>query len=164
MKVSDLILGPIIAALAVIILVASSMQPKPVFGGAYGGGFFPTILGAVLLLCGLALTYTGWRKRASVPLLAMGNWVESPRHVANTIAVLGTLLFYILTSGFLGFIISAGLACFALLWQFTRRPVSSLVIALVTVIVAKWLFQDMLLVPLPWGFLEPFAGVLSWRF
>jgi len=163
MKVSDLILGPTIAALGAIVLVASSQQPKPVFGGSYGGGFFPSILGVVLIFCGLALAWTGWRKRADVPLLAMGNWVESPRHIGNVAVVLVTLLFYILTSGFLGFIVSAGLVCFALLWQFTRKPLMSLLIAVVTVIAAKSLFQDLLLVPLPWGFLEPYAGVLTWR-
>lgn len=163
MKVSDLIMGPLIAALGVTVLVASSMQPKPVFGSAYGGGFFPSILGVALFVSGLILTTTGWRQRAATPLLVMGNWVESPRHVANTAIVLGALLFYILTSGALGFIISAGIAVLAMLLQFTRKPLLSAIVAVVTVIAAKLAFQDVLLVPLPWGILEPFAGVLTWR-
>lgn len=163
MKVSDIIMGPLLAALGVIVLVASSMQPKPVFGSAYGGGFFPSILGAVLLVTGVILATAGWRNRAATPLVVMGDWVESPRHVANTAIVLGALLFFILTSEALGFLISAVIAVLALLLQFTRKPMLSILVAVATVIVAKLAFQDVLLVPLPWGILEPFAGVLTWR-
>lgn len=41
MKVSDIIMGPIIIAIGAITLIAASMQPKPFFGSGYGGGCSP---------------------------------------------------------------------------------------------------------------------------
>lgn len=163
MKVSDVILGPIVVAIGVIALIAASMQPKPFFGGGYGGGFFPAIAGGVLIVAGIALAFTGWQQRAATPLLEMGSWVNSPRHIANAVVVIGSLIFYILLSNFLGFIIAGFLVTFVTLLQFTRAPLGSFVVAAVAILVVKVGFQDFLLVPLPWGLLEPYAGVLTWR-
>ena len=49
------------------------------------------------------------------------------------------------------------------MYQFSRALLTSLVVSLITILVAKLAFQDLLLVPLPWGLLEPYAGVLRWR-
>ncbi|WP_274629144.1 tripartite tricarboxylate transporter TctB family protein [Arvimicrobium flavum] len=163
MKVSDIILGPIIVAIGVIALIAASVQPKPIFGGGYGGGFFPSIIGVGLLGAGLILSWNGWRERAGVPFVAFDGWIRSPRHIANVAVVIGALLFYILASNWLGFIIAGFITLFATLLQFTRSPMRSLVVAAITTLAVKATFQDMLLVPLPWGLLEPYAGVLTWR-
>lgn len=163
MKVSDIIMGPIIIAIGAIALFASSMQPKPFFGSGYGGGLFPSIIGSGLVVAGLLLALNGWRERGVQPLLVMGNWVRSPRHIANAAVVLGAIAFYVLLSNYLGFVIAGFLVVFVTLLQFTRAPLPSLIVAAVTTLVVKVGFQDLLLVPLPWGLLEPYAGVLSWR-
>jgi len=163
MKVSDVILGPIVLAIGLMALYASTLQPKPFFGSAYGGGLFPSIIGIALICGGALLTLSGWRERAGARLVDFGNWISSPRHIANVLVVLGALLFYILTSNWLGFIISGFITVLAPLLQFTRAPVASLVVAVITIVVVKIGFQDILLVPLPWGLLEPYVGVLTWR-
>lgn len=163
MKVSDIIMGPVVVGIGAIALVAASMQPKPFFGGGHGGGFFPSIVGSALIVAGILLTLNGWRDRAAQPLVVIGSWIRSPKHVANVAVVLGALLFYILFSDALGFIIAGFLTVFVTLLQFTRAPLRALAAAAVTTLVVKIGFQDMLLVPLPWGLLEPFAGVLTWR-
>lgn len=163
MKVSDVILGPIVALIGAIALIASSMQPKPFFGGSYGGGFFPSIISVALIAAGGLLTLESIRSKSLRPLLQMGPWVHSPRHIANGGVVLGSLVFYILFSESLGFIIISVIVVFATLLQFTRAPLSSLIVALVATAVVKIGFQDLLLVPLPWGLLEPYAGVLTWK-
>lgn len=163
MKLSDILMGPIIVAIGIVALIAASVQPKPFFGTGYGGGLFPTVVGCGLLLAGVLLTLNGWKERASQPLVVIGGWVQSPRHIANAAVVLGVLVFYILFSKFLGFILAGFVVVFVTLLQFTRAPVRSLIVALVTTLVVKVGFQDVLLVPLPWGILEPYAGVLTWR-
>ena len=163
MKVSDVILGPIVLAIGLMALYASTLQPKPFFGSAYGGGLFPSIIGIALICGGALLTLSGWRERAGARLVDFGSWISSPRHIANVLVVLGALLFYILTSNWLGFIISGFITVLAPLLQFTRAPVASLVVAVITIVVVKIGFQDILLVPLPWGLLEPYVGVLTWR-
>ncbi len=163
MKVSDIIMGPVIVGIGASVLIASTMQPKPFFGSGYGGGLFPSIVGTALILAGLTLTIDGWRRRSVQPLIVMGNWVRSPRHIANGAVVLGAIGFYILFSNTLGFIITGFLVVLATLLQFTRAPLPSLVVAVVTTLVVKLAFQDMLLVPLPWGVLQPYMGALTWR-
>ncbi|MDN2567910.1 tripartite tricarboxylate transporter TctB family protein [Aquibium sp. A9E412] len=163
MKVSDVILGPIVVAIGIVTLVAASMQPKPFFGSGYGGGFFPSIIGIGLFGLGAMLTLAGWSKRNEAPLLVFGDWIRSGRHIANAAAVIGALLFYILTSDALGFVISGFVSLFVVLVQFSRAPLISLVIAIVTILLVKTVFQDILLVPLPWGILEPYSGSLTWR-
>lgn len=163
MKVSDIIMGPIIVGIGAIALIASTMQPKPFFGSGYGGGLFPSIVGTALVLAGLMLILNGWRERGVQPLLVMGSWVRSPRHIANAAVVLGAIAFYVLFSNALGFILAGFLVVFATLLQFTRAAVPSLIVAVVTTLVVKFAFQDMLLVPLPWGVLQPYVGVLTWR-
>lgn len=163
MKVSDIILGPVVAAIGLIALYASSLQPKPFFGSSYGGGLFPSIVAIGLIGGGILLTLGSWRERAGTKLVEPGTWVRSPRHVANVLVVLGALVFYILTSSWLGFIISGFITVLVPLLQFTRAPLPSIVVSVITIAVVKIGFQDILLVPLPWGVLEPFAGVLRWR-
>lgn len=171
MKVSDVVLGPVIVAIGLIAIYASSLQPRPFFGSAYGGGFFPTIVGIGLVGGGLLLTVSGWRERvaargatgAALGLVAMGGWIRSPRHVGNVLVVLCALIFYIATSDWLGFLISGFIVVFATMYQFSRALLTTLVVSLITILVAKLAFQDLLLVPLPWGLLEPYAGVLRWR-
>lgn len=163
MKVADVILGPFVVAIGIVALLAASMQPKPFFGGGYGGGFFPSIIGIGLVGAGLLLTWSGWRERAATPLLVLGDWVRSPRHIANVATVIGALLFYIFTSGWLGFILSGLIALFVTMLQFSRAFLLSLAISVIAILIVKVSFQDLLLVPLPWGVLEPYAGALTWR-
>src|SRR5690606_21356104 len=112
MKVSDIIMGPIIIAIGAITLIAASMQPKPFFGSGYGGGLFPSVVGSGLVVAGLLLALNGWRERGVQPLLVMGNWVRSPRHIANAAVVLGAIAFYVLFSNYLGFIFAGFLVVF----------------------------------------------------
>ena len=163
MKVSDIILGPLVAAIGLIALYAASLQPKPFFGSAYGGGLFPSIVGMGLILGGALLTLSAWRARDGEALFKIGTWINSPRHVTNVVAVLGSLVFYIATSNWLGFIISGFITLLVPLVQFTRAPVMSIIVSVITIAVVKFGFQDILRVPLPWGILEPYAGVLRWR-
>jgi len=163
MKVGDHILGPVIALGGAAVMIAASQQPKPVFGSSMGGGFFPSLLGAGLILSGLVLGLGGWRRRNVAPMFRPGAWVGSPRHVANVATVIGGLILYIATSRTLGFMPAGTLVLFLTLWQFTRRPALSLLVSVISILVIKVMFQDMLRVPLPWGVLEPWAGPLTWR-
>ena len=163
MKVSDIILGPIVMAIGIIALYASSLQPKPFFGSAYGGGLFPSLISFGLILGGGMLALSSWRENAGGRLFEVGDWVHSSRHVTNVAVVLGALTFYIAASSWLGFIIAGFTTMLIPLLQFTRSPLRSIVVSAITIAIVKIGFQDILLVPLPWGILEPYAGALRWR-
>ena len=75
----------------------------------------------------------------------------------NFALVLLALLFYILVSDWLGFIPTAFLIMLVLLKSFGSGMLTSVVAAAVTTLVVQALFARVLLVPLPWGLLQPVA-------
>ena len=73
--------------------------------------------------------------------------------VVRFLSVPAGLLFYVLTSDFLGFHIAAALAMLAWLLVFGMKPLPALALAIVFPVVMHLAFYKILLVPLPWGVL-----------
>ena len=65
------------------------------------------------------------------------------------------MLFYILASETLGFIPTAFLMVFVIIIRLRGRWLSSAVISGAVTMVVHYIFYSLLLVPLPWGMLEP---------
>ncbi|MDH5538970.1 MAG: tripartite tricarboxylate transporter TctB family protein, partial [Rhizobacter sp.] len=70
---------------------------------------------------------------------------------------IASLLFYLLASQLLGFIVSAALMLVAMLWAYGVRRALIVPVALVATLVIHTLFFKLLKVPLPWGWLAPVA-------
>ncbi len=155
MRFNDAVVGlALIIAAAVTIWLTRDFPSMP--GQKYGPDLFPRILATGIALGGLILVFTGLRSRA--PLLRFRDWAANPQAVLNFLAVPFALFLYIVLSDRLGFLLTALLITFALLVQFRRRPVSSLVIAIAAVAVIQTAFTRLLLVPLPRGVLEALLG------
>jgi putative tricarboxylic transport membrane protein len=71
--------------------------------------------------------------------------------------VLLSLLFYIAASDWLGFIPTAFIIMLVLLRSFGSGLITAVVIAALTTLGIQALFARVLLVPLPWGLLQPVA-------
>jgi putative tricarboxylic transport membrane protein len=153
MKVDDRILGALFALLGVIVLW--HVQGFPVIPGQkFGAALFPGVISAGLVICGLLLTARGLRRpRPGGRLLAFDDWARDPVIVIRFLSVPAGLLFYILTSNFLGFHIAASLAMLAWLLVFGMKPVPALAVAIAFPIVMHLAFYKILRVPLPWGVL-----------
>lgn len=155
MRFNDAVIGLVlIVVAAVTIWLTRSFPAMP--GQKYGPELFPRILAAGIAIGGVILVVNGLRNRR--PLLALAAWTREPQAVVNFIAVPVALLLYILVSDLLGFLLTAILITFGLLYLFRRRPVSSLVIAVASVAVIQLAFTRLLLVPLPRGILESLIG------
>ena len=63
----------------------------------------------------------------------------------------------------LGYLPTAAVLLFALVWQLWRRPWAALAVAAVGSVLTHQFFVAVLSVPLPWGVLEPWSGALTWR-
>lgn len=151
MKLSDAVLGVLVmlggAALA---WHAQSFPRTPV--QAYGPGFFPTLLGLSLVLCGALLAARGLGARQ--PVLALDAWARSPAAWLRIALVPGVVLAYLALAPRAGFLAAAALPTFLMLAFLTRRPVLSAAVAAGTA-ASMWLvFAEILLVPLPRGPLE----------
>lgn len=153
MRFNDAVLGLVILLGGLAIVLQASTFPAT-HGQAYGPGFFPTIIGTTLILSGLVLIVSGWRARAVI------GWVDVAGHRFDRLVdaglVLLAILAFILFVDRLGFVLTAGLGMYGLLVRFRGGHwLSSLVIAVILVLVVDWAFRTMLLVPLPQGHVLP---------
>ncbi len=148
-------LGSIILAFGAAVALFAVLTFPALPGQEFGPAFFPTIIGVVLSGCGAILLVQGIAKRKTVPLVEMGEWARMPRHIVNFVSVFLALLVYILFTDTVGFIPISFLILTVLMVQFGSRWFTAAGIGLVATLVIHTLFYKLLLVPLPWGILEP---------
>ena len=156
MRFNDAVLGGILVLFgAFIIHEASTFPGLP--GQSYGPAFFPTIIGVVLAACGAILIGRGIAQRKALAFVRFGAWASSPRHVVNFALVPVSLVAYILLADRIGFLpMSIGILS-VLLFSFGCRMATSIGLAVGVTMLIHTVFYKFLLVPLPWGLLEPFA-------
>lgn len=155
MRFNDAIIGCVLIAFALVAGYATRDFPQ-VPGQSYGAALFPRLLCVGFAICGLLLILSGRRQRtAGGPWLDRDAWARSLPGPLTLAITVGGLVFYILVSEWLGFIPTAFLMTTALLLRLRGRWVSSLAIAAAVTMVIHQIFYGLLLVPLPWGVLEP---------
>ena len=156
MRFNDAILGLIIGAFAVFVIsVASTFPGLP--GQDYGPAFFPTIIGIVFLICAALLIVQGVKDRHDVGWVKFGEWAQSPRHIANFVIVLVSLVTYIVAADFVGFIPISIAVLATLMFRFGLSMRLTATLSIVATFVIHTVFYKYLLVPLPWGLLDPIA-------
>lgn len=162
MRLDDRLLGILLVLLGVAIAVAAAGMPTLAVY-AYGPGFFPGLIGAGLVIFGVLLAVRGLLARDGTPLVAVAGWARRPRLLANAAAVLAATVGYILVVDTLGFLITGAVLLFLLVLLLWRRPAAAAVVAVLGTIATQQSFYELLLVPLPWGVLEPWSAVLTWQ-
>jgi putative tricarboxylic transport membrane protein len=163
MRVNDMISGALIVLLAVAMAAYTTTFP-PFPGQKYGPSLFPRLLGAGLVLCGVLLILRGRRTRtAGEPLAALGETYATKQGFMSVLLILGVILFYILASSLLGFILTASLGVLTLLWWFGVALPRAALIAIIAVLVVDWFFGWLFRVPLPLGILpnSPSAAFMN---
>jgi len=151
-KFNDAILGAVFLALSIAVLVHIQGFPN-IPGQKIGPGAFPGLIALILGGCSLALIWRGWRERASQPMVAVGAWLASPRHIRNFLVAIGALVFYILAADVLGFLICGAIILISLFLTLRVRPALAVPLALVLPVLIHVIFYKVLRVPLPWGVL-----------
>jgi putative tricarboxylic transport membrane protein len=155
-KLSDAIFGLLLFALgAVVIAVVSSYPTIP--AQRVGPALFPALIAIGLAVGGLILIVRGWHDRATVPWIRFEPWVQSPRHVAGFIGVIGSVVFYIVVVDWLGFFLTSLVILTVLFRLFGVALGRSILIAAIATFVIHFAFYKLLRVPLPWGVLTNYA-------
>ncbi len=155
MRFNDAVLGFVILVFGAAVALYADLTFPALPGQEFGPAFFPTIIGTVLFGCGLILLIQGLAKRKTVPLVELGEWARMPGHVANFVLVFLALLVYVLFTDSVGFIPISFLILTVLMVRFGCRWFTAAGIGLVATLVIHTAFYKFLLVPLPWGILEP---------
>jgi len=156
MRFNDAIIGIVLIVFALAEIAYTTTFPR-LHGQDYGPDLFPALLGVGLIVCGVILIFKGYAKRTSEPLMVVGDWVENPRNISNVFLLLGSIVFYILASQWLGFILTALVILVTLLVRLGSSWRLSFIVAIATTFIIHTLFAKVLLVPLPWGILLPLA-------
>jgi putative tricarboxylic transport membrane protein len=156
MRFNDAVFGVLLIVFAIAEIAYTRTFPT-LHGQAYGPDLFPILIGVGFLITGVVLTVQGLAQRAGAPLIEVGDWAADRRNVVNFALVLLALLFYILASDWLGFIPTSFIIMVVLLRSFGSGLITALVIAALTTLGIQALFARVLLVPLPWGLLQPVA-------
>ena len=156
MKLNDAVFGLLLLVLGAAVLVTVQAFPT-IPGQQVGPALFPGLIAAGLCVGGLILLWRGWRERAAVPWLLLDDWVRSPRHRLAFAVLIASVIFYILLSQRLGFLLTSSVILIAL-FSVLRVPLHrSVPIALVATLIIHFAFYKLLRVPLPWGVLQNYA-------
>ena len=156
MKINDILSGLLLLVLAVCIGVNISGFPT-IPGQNIGPAAFPGLLAFLLGVCAVLLIVKGWRAQSTQrqPWLQAGAWMRSGRHARNFLVTLGCLLFYILASNALGFIVCAVLVLAVMFSALGVRGRWIVPLALGITLLIHTVFYKGLRVPLPWGVMLP---------
>jgi len=156
MRLNDAIFGVILIVFAIAEIAWTTTFPS-LYGQDYGPDLFPVIIGAGLALCGLILLVRGWAQRETVPMIEWGDWASDRTIVLNVVLLIASVVFYILFSDWLGFVLTAFAMLTLLLVRLGTGLLVSIALATVVTLLIHTLFARVLLVPLPWGILQPVA-------
>ncbi len=156
MKLNDAIFGLLLLVLGATVLGLVQSFPK-IPGQQVGPGLFPGLIAVGLCVGGFILLVRGWKARASQPWFALEDWVKSPRHLAGFVVLVGSVVFYMLASQKLGFLICSSLIL-TTLFSVLKVPLArAVLIAVIATLVIHFAFYKLLRVPLPWGVLTNYA-------
>ena len=156
MKLNDAIFGLVLLALGAAVLVTVQSFPK-MPGQHVGPALFPGLIATGLCIAGAILVVRGWRTRSQEPWLVWDDWVRSPRHILALAVLLGSVIFYIAASNWLGFLPTAMLILVAMFLVLRVPPGRAVLIAVIATLAIHFAFYKLLRVPLPWGLLTPYA-------
>jgi len=156
MKFNDAVFGLVLLVLGAAVLAAVQGYPS-IPGQQVGPALFPGLIAGGLCVGGALLLAKGWRERQAVPWLRLGDWIGSPRHLVAVLLVIGSVVFYMLASERLGFLLTAALVLWMLMFAMGVRPGRAVLIAAIATLAIHFAFYKLLRVPLPWGVLTPYA-------
>lgn len=124
---------------------------------AYGPGVFPSAIGALMLLGGGLVALRGEPAEARLPRALL-----RPRRIAPFAMFAAAPFVFALLLPILGFLIAAPPLIAVLVVVSGGRWTTAVVTGLLSTALLQTIFQQVMRVPLPWGLLEPYAGVLTW--
>ena len=151
-KTGDLALGIFSILGGIIILILTKVQGLQLIkGGQMGPGFFPTICGIAIAICGAMVLLEAARRIARAKT-AQAEKEELETNILNLTELKNLLLFMLLVSDYLGLLTCLGLSVIAYLKIWGREKwIKSIVIGVCMVAFLYGVFVLFLHVPVPKG-------------
>lgn len=149
MKLSDTVVGAGFVAAGAFIVAATLTYPS-MEGGQPGPALFPRIVGGLMAGFGALLALSGIRRRDVSQRVAWRALLGNPAFV-NALFVIGGVVAYIALADTLGFLLTAALVVFLLMWRLGVPPLRAVLVAVPFTVAVYALFAKLLRVPLPTG-------------
>ena len=152
MRFHDFLLGLLImAASAAIYFTALGFPDQN--DGKPGAWLFPCALSILFWICGLCLAVKGLMHFKEQKLISLipGLTLPGALRIAATVAL---VVFYILASDYLGFLITMCIVIFLMMVMMRNKLWVSVVAAPISTVAIYLIFAKLLLVPLPEGLLS----------
>ena len=150
MRFNDAVIG--IFAILLGVLILFHVQSFPVQeGGRPGPALFPTALSVLMIICGLVLVPGGLKSKA--PLVQRLPELDA-RGITNILLLLAGIVFYILVSETIGFLLTSFIVMVALMFMLKARLKMAIPVAVITTVCIYGIFNKFLMVPLPRGLLS----------
>jgi putative tricarboxylic transport membrane protein len=150
----DLVSGGLAVVFGITVLLYIRGFPQ-LPGGQPGPALFPGIIAALFVVFGGILVVRWFAQRRAGALAQEGDQPERPttRAWLTALAMCAAVVVYLLVVDLLGFPVTMSVLLFALMKLLGTRTLVAAVAAVATAVVLMLLFQMVLLVPLPTGFL-----------
>ncbi|HSC71730.1 MAG TPA: tripartite tricarboxylate transporter TctB family protein [Candidatus Methylomirabilis sp.] len=145
MRVNDTLVGAGFVTAGALVIAGTLNYPQ-LETGYPGPALFPRILGGLMILFGGSLGLFGLRSRD----VWASDWLRG-RSLLNALFVLAGTIAYMLFADDLGFLPTASLILFGLMWWLHVRPLTAAAVAICLSLGTYFLFAHVLLVPLPRG-------------
>ena len=145
--------GFVLLGLAMLAMALPMEGPRHM---AYGPGVFPSAIGVLMVLGGLVVAFRR-EPRDREP-----GEPASRRRITAFVLFAAAPLVFALILPVLGFLIAAPPLIALLVVISGGRWPAAVATALASTLLLQVIFQQVMRVPLPWGLLEPYAGVLTW--
>lgn len=153
MRTTDRWVGLALALLGFAVLWSARAFPD-VPGQKLGAAFLPMLVGAGLLLSGLALVVRSLRGRAYAH--EAGQDAPKAEHFGSSAVIVGAVVAYIALSEKVGFLFIAPVCLLAVFLALRVGWKPAVLWALGGTVLVHVAFYKLLRVPLPWGVLTPF--------
>ena len=152
-----------------LVVLALSLRLEGPRYMTYGPGLFPTALGGLMALAGLVVAFSRDASGPASPTLPEATTDEPPSGDQGARERIGAFvvfavapLFFALLLPVLGFLIAAPVLIAILVVVSGGRWSTAIATGVISTLLLQTVFQQVMRVPLPWGLLEPYAGVLTW--
>ncbi|WP_195165109.1 tripartite tricarboxylate transporter TctB family protein [Mesorhizobium sp. NBSH29] len=152
MKLHDSLIGGLLFAFGLWVLTTSLGFPR-LSGQSIGPGTFPSVLGSLFMLGGVALAVTGLRSRTNTWVALEDGWRHPDRFAAALLATAGIVIFA-LTFEKVGFPLGGFCLVSALFLLCGYRNPAWMVVSATFVLALHLLMTRLLYVPLPAGLLK----------
>ena len=149
MRLNDKLIGILAMAIGLAVIIRVQFYPS-LADGQPGPALFPEVIGGLFIVVGLALF---WQARKSDAPMITRLPELTPKGVGNVLFTIGAVIFYIVVSQPLGFLLTSFIIMVAMMMLLKAKIAVSIPVAMGTTVCIYTIFNKMLLVPLPRGLL-----------